>query len=86
MGYEQPHRIRAPEIRPVRVSAQISAVRLERRLERKHSIPIFSIEGAEVANTAADARKAGTTVAHKDATHTVSANVIVRVLSETECS
>ncbi len=39
MRDEQPHRVRAPEIRPIRVSTQISAVRFERRLERKHSYP-----------------------------------------------
>jgi len=36
---EQPHRVRTPEIHPVRVSTQVGAVRLERGLKRKHSYP-----------------------------------------------
>ena len=34
MRDQKPHRVGAPEIHPIRVPAQISAVRLERRLER----------------------------------------------------
>src|SRR5689334_20326022 len=72
---KQPHRIRTPKIRTIRVPAQISAVRLERRLERKHSISTLMYER----EAKIDARA----LSHKDRACPTDDRVMLHVLTET---